>query len=48
MRAMSGEITIVGPLLSTAGSWKHNDLPEPVARTPSTSRPASIAEMIAA
>ena len=41
MSAIRGDTTIVRPLISKAGTWKHNDLPEPVGITVSTWRPAS-------
>ena len=39
IREMSGEITIVSPPSTTAGTWKQTDLPAPVGRTASVSCP---------
>src|SRR5687767_14401703 len=41
MSATSGVTTTVRPPSTTAGTWKHTDLPPPVGSTASTSRPES-------
>jgi hypothetical protein len=43
MSEMSGETTTVSPGSMSAGTWKHSDLPPPVGRMTSVSRPASTA-----
>ena len=44
--AISGEITTVSPGRTSAGSWKHSDLPPPVGKSAKTSRPSSDARMM--
>ena len=46
--ATSGETTTVSPSITSAGTWKHSDLPEPVGITVSTFRPPSSASITAA
>ena len=45
--ATSGDTTTVRPSITSAGTWKHSDLPEPVGITVSTLRPPSSASMTA-
>ena len=45
--AGGGETTTVCPTMTSAGTWKHSDLPEPVGITASTLRPASSAPIAA-
>ena len=44
---MSGETTTVMPGSSSAGTWKQSDLPPPVGRTTTVSRPERMAETAA-
>ena len=45
--ATSGDTTTVSPSLTSAGTWKQSDLPEPVGITASTLRPARSASITA-
>ena len=45
--AISGDTTTVSPRMTSAGIWKHSDLPEPVGITVSALRPASRAAIAA-
>ena len=44
--AMSGVMTSATPSRMSPGTWKHTDLPPPVGRMASTSRPSSASRMI--
>jgi hypothetical protein len=46
IREISGEITITSASRATAGSWKQSDLPPPVGRIASVSRPCSTEAMM--
>src|SRR5471032_1726912 len=45
MSATSGETTTVSPPMISAGTWKHNDFPEPVGITVNTLRPSRTASI---